>query len=43
MIRHSTPTAPSKPRHRPEVLETIAQQDDIIRGIIATEEEELAQ
>jgi hypothetical protein len=25
------------------VLETIAQQDDIIRGIIATEEEELAQ
>jgi len=25
------------------VLETIAQQDDIIRGIVATEEEQLAQ
>ena len=43
MIRHSTPTAPSQPRHRPEVPETVAQQDDIIRGITATEEEELAQ
>ena len=43
MIRHSTPTAPSQPRRCPEVLETAAQQDDIIRGIVATEEEELAQ
>ena len=43
MIRHSTPIAPSQPRRRPEVPETIAQQDDIIRGIAATEEEELAQ
>ena len=25
------------------MLETVAQQDDIIRGIVATEEEELAQ
>ena len=39
MIRHSTPQAPSQPRHRLEVLETIARQDDIIRGIAATEEE----
>ena len=25
MIRHSTPTTPSQPCHRPKVLETIAQ------------------
>ena len=43
MVRHSRPQAPSQPRHHPEVLETAAQQDDIIRGIAATEEEELAQ
>ena len=43
MIRHSTPTTPSQPCHRPEVLETVAQQNDIIRGIAATEEEQLAQ
>ena len=43
MIRHSTPTTPSQPRCRPEVPETAAQQDDIIRGIAAIEEEELAQ
>ena len=43
MIRHSTPTAPSQPRHRPEVPETAAQQDDIIRGLAAIEEEQLAQ
>ena len=43
MIRHSTPTAPSQPCRRPEVPETAAQQDDIIRGIAAIEEEELAQ
>ena len=43
MIRHSTPTAPSQPRHRPDVVETAAQQDAIVRGIVATEEEELAQ
>jgi len=42
MIRHSTPTAPSQPRRRPEVPESAAQQDEIIRGIAATEEEELA-
>ena len=43
MIRHSTPTAPSQPHRCPEVLESAAQQDDIIRGIAAIEEEELAQ
>ena len=41
MIRHSTPTAPSQPCRRPEVLETAAQQDDTIRGIAAIEEEQL--
>ena len=41
MIRHSTPQAPSQPRRRPEVPETAAQQDETIRGIAATEEEQL--
>ena len=41
MIRHSTPTAPSQPRHRPDVVETAAQHDDTIRGIAAIEEEQL--
>ena len=39
MIRHSTPQAPSQPRHRPDVPESAAQQDDIIRGIAAIEEQ----
>ena len=39
MIHHSTPQAPSQPRRRPEVLESAAQQDDIFRGIAATEEQ----
>ena len=43
MIHHSTPQAPSQPCCRPDVPESAAQQDDIIRGIVATEEEELAQ
>ena len=43
MIRHSTPQAPSQPHRRLEVRESTAQQDNIIRGIAATEEEELAQ
>ena len=41
MIHHSTLTAPRQPRHRPEVLETAAQQDDTIRGIVDIEEEQL--
>ena len=40
-IRHSTPQAPSQPRRRPDVPETAAQQDEIVRGIAATEEEQL--
>ena len=43
MIWHSTTQAPSQPHRHLEVLETTAQQDDIIRGITAIEEEELAQ
>ena len=41
MIRHSTPIAPSQPRRRLEVSETVTQQDETIRGIAATKEEEL--
>ena len=39
MIRHSTPQAPSQPRRCLDVPETVAQQDDIIKGIAATEKE----
>ena len=39
MIRHSTQQAPSQPCRRLEVPETVAQQDETIRGIAATEEE----
>ena len=41
MIRHSAVRTPSQPHHHPEVPETTAQQDDTIRGIAATEEEQL--
>ena len=41
MLRHSRPSAPSQPRHRLEVPETVAQQDETIRGIVAIEEEQL--
>ena len=40
-IRHSTPHAPSQPRRRLDIPESAAQQDEIIRGIAATEEEQL--
>ena len=40
-VRHNTPQAPSQPRRHPDVLESAAQQDKIIRGIAATEEEQL--
>ena len=40
-VRHATPQAPSQPSCRPDVPESAAQQDEIIRGIAATEEEEL--
>ena len=41
MLCHSRPSAPSLPCHRPEMPETAAQQDETIRGIVATEEEQL--
>ena len=41
MLRHSRARTPHQLSHRPEVLETAAQQDEIIRGIAATEEEQL--
>ena len=41
MLRHSAVRTPSQPCHRPEVLETTAQQDKTIRGIAAIEEEQL--
>ena len=41
MIRHSAVRTPSQPRCHLEVPESTAQQDDTIRGIAATEEEQL--
>ena len=38
MLCHNRPSAPSQPRHRLEVPETAAQQDETIRGIAATDE-----
>ena len=41
MLHHSSVRTPSQPSYRPEVPETVVQQDEIIRGIAATEEEHL--
>ena len=41
MLCHSAVRTPSQPRRRLEVSETATQQDETIRGIIATEEEQL--
>ena len=41
VLHHSRLRAPSQPRHHLEVPETIAQQDETIRGIAATEEKQL--
>ena len=41
MLCHSTTRTPRQLSHRPEVPETAAQQEEIIRGIAATEEEQL--
>ena len=41
MLCHSAVRTPSQPRCHPEVLETVAQQDETIRGIAATKEEQL--
>ena len=39
MLRHSIARTPSQPRRRPEVPETAAQQDEIISGVAAIEEQ----
>ena len=41
MLRHSSARTPRQPSHRPEVPEIAVQQDEIIRGIAAIEEEQL--
>ena len=41
MLRHSEVRTPSQSSHRLEVPESTAQQDETIRGIAATEEEQL--
>ena len=41
MLRDSGARIPSQPCHRLEVPETTAQQDEIIRGIAAIEEQQL--
>ena len=43
MLRHSAARTPSQSRRCPKVPESVAQQDEIIRGIADIEEEELAQ
>ena len=41
MLRHSSVRTPRQPSRRPKVSETAAQQDEITKGIAATEEEQL--
>ena len=41
MLRHSRARTPHQPSRRPEVPETATQQDEIIRGIAAIEEQQL--
>ena len=41
MLYQSAVRTPSQPSRLPEVPETIAQQDETIRGIVAVEEEQL--
>jgi len=41
LVHHSQPRVSRQPSHRPEVPETVAQQDEIIRVIVETEEEQL--
>jgi len=41
MLHHSAARTPSQPCRRLEVPETAAQQDEIIRGVAAIEEEQL--
>ena len=41
MLHHSAVRTPSQLSHRLEVPESVAQQDETIRGIAATEQEQL--
>ena len=41
MLHHRAVRTPSQPSHRPEVLESAAQQDETIKGIAATQKEQL--
>jgi len=41
MLHHSRVRTPRQPSRHPEVPETVAQHDEIIRGIAAIEEEQL--
>ena len=41
MLCHSSVRTPCQPSHRPEILEIAAHQDEIIRGIVVIEEEQL--
>ena len=41
MLHHSRARTPRQLSHHPEVPETAAQQDEIIKGIATTKEEEL--
>ena len=41
MLRHSAARTPSQPHHRLEVPESVAQQDETIKGTAAIEEEQL--
>ena len=41
MLRHSAARTPSQPHHRLEVPESVAQQDETIRGIAVIDEEQL--
>ena len=41
MLHHSAVRTPSQPHRRLEVPETTAQKDEIIRGVVAIEEEQL--
>ena len=41
MIHHSAVRTPSQPRRCLDVPESVAQQDETIKGIVATEEQQL--
>ena len=41
LLCHSRERTPSQPSHRPEVPETVAEQDEVVRAIVETELEQL--